>query len=238
MDDTDMTRLTDQQEADRLLADMQRHRVGSERRWNAFNALENRAADQYDVSRARYAAEDYDQYRSSAETALLHHIRDTGVLPTRWRKHNGRAVELPGDYVESTPAFGTPGDPYPVGDVGADDVVSPAWGRRFVRRAPLDDGTRAVIDVAYYVGRGQNGSEYLCRETTYTRCTDTVNPGDAATWSDVRYDRVYWPETGSHADAVRNACAEVTPDLLTWDGEILTDGETHPVAEDLPDTEL
>ncbi|KOV84781.1 hypothetical protein [Nocardia sp. NRRL S-836] len=75
-----------QQEADRLLEVMTGHQQEAARRRAVLDELENYGKDDREVEKARWSVEDYERtYESDAVLRLLHHIRDTGVLPAAWR---------------------------------------------------------------------------------------------------------------------------------------------------------
>lgn len=79
--------LTALEEADRLLANLFDCRAEAERRRDYLNELEDRGAHDDEVMQARWAAEDFErENESSAALALLWHLRDTGALPTAWRR--------------------------------------------------------------------------------------------------------------------------------------------------------
>lgn len=114
-----------------------------------------------------------------------------------------------------------PVGPHVSGDVGGDNQVSEAWGRRFYRVLP--DGEYAVIDVDFYV-EDENGQDHedrprlvITRQTHFARCTDLEDPGSSETYADVMYatETTFAPPT---EELAKRMCAEFDPAELDWNG--------------------
>lgn len=124
-----------------------------------------------------------------------------------------------------------PTGPQPHGDIGGDRQLSESWGRRFRRDHLTPDGEHVVVTVAFYIEAGEPGDEQpiaLMREVEYMLCRDPRDPGSTEIWSDTRYDQIEFDGQPTEDDA-RAACATFDPTAITWDGEPLTSGRTHPV---------
>jgi hypothetical protein len=75
-----------QQEADRLHATICAAQDEGDARRARIEELENNGGDVGEVDQARWSAEDWERdHEHDSALALLHHIRDTGVLPTAWQ---------------------------------------------------------------------------------------------------------------------------------------------------------
>lgn len=113
-----------------------------------------------------------------------------------------------------------PAGPHVSGDVGGDNQISEAWGRRFYRELP--DGEYAVIDVDFYVeqeGDKEDGGTRLAitRQMHFTRCTDLSDPGSSEVYADVAYVTEQTVQEPTEALA-KGMCAEFDPAGLDWNG--------------------
>lgn len=125
-----------------------------------------------------------------------------------------------------------PVGPQEHGDVGGDNQLSGAWGRRFLRDDTTGDGEYAMVTVTFYTESDPNDGDrvLLTRQVEYMLCRDPQDPGGTEVWSDLRYDDI--PVGGTPDERTAQvACRSFDPAAVTWDGEVLTDGATHPVRE-------
>ncbi|WP_431881938.1 hypothetical protein [Micromonospora chalcea] len=114
-----------------------------------------------------------------------------------------------------------PYGPDRAGDVGGDNQISEAWGRRFVlpRRA---DGLIPVMDLDFFAERNLTVSPDgigVTRQTHFALCRDLNDVGGTEEWADCDSASIGGDGAKTGGDALLMCKQAPAPTLGWWDGE-------------------